>query len=127
MRLSALWRSRAVLRLQPGGISTWWVQHCDPHMRALLDADRGPFYRCHKAHTPAEALRTEAPPPDVATGALRAPSRLKEPEMPNMEPLDHYISRPQPDTSRRRSPDQPRAHGSAQSGAEMTDVAHRCA
>ena len=64
MRLSALWRSWEVLRLQPGGISTWWVQHYDPHMRALLDADRGPFYRCHKAHTPAEALRTEAPPPD---------------------------------------------------------------
>jgi hypothetical protein len=33
------------------------------------------------------------------TGALRAHSRLKEPEMPNMEPLDHYISRPQPDAS----------------------------
>ena len=71
MRLNALWRSWEVLRLQPGGVSTWWVQHYDPHMRALLDADRGPFYRCHKTHTPATALRTEAPPPDWrATPAL---------------------------------------------------------
>ncbi len=64
MRLKALWHSWEVLRLQPGGTSTWWVQHYDPHMRALLDADRGPFYRCHKTHTPPQRLRTETPPPD---------------------------------------------------------------
>jgi hypothetical protein len=33
-------------------------------MKALLDADRGPFYRCTKAHQPPEPLRTEAPPAD---------------------------------------------------------------
>ena len=72
MRLNALWRSWEVLRMQPGGISVWWVQHYDPHMRALLDADRGPFYRCHKAHTPPGTLRAETPPSDWR--AVPAPS-----------------------------------------------------
>ena len=73
MRLKALWHSWEVLRLQPGGTSTWWVQHYDPHMRALLDADRGPFYRCHKTHTPPQRLRTETPPPDWRSAPVLPP------------------------------------------------------
>jgi hypothetical protein len=64
LRLTALWRAWETLRLEPAGMSAWWVGHYDAHMRALLDADRGPFYRCTKAHQSAEALPTVAPPAD---------------------------------------------------------------
>ncbi|MGC8628531.1 MAG: DUF4913 domain-containing protein [Acidimicrobiales bacterium] len=74
LRLEALWRSWEALRLQPGGMSTWWTGHYDPHMRVLLDADRGPFYRCQKAHTPAVALSTVPPPPGWPKPAA-APSK----------------------------------------------------
>jgi len=64
LRLTALWRAWETLRLEPAGMSVWWVGHYDVHMRALLDADRGPFYRCAKTHQAAEALPTVAPPAD---------------------------------------------------------------
>lgn len=47
LRLSALWRAWESLRLEPGtGMSTWWTLHFDPHMRVLVDAERGPFAYC---------------------------------------------------------------------------------
>ena len=64
LRLTALWRAWETLRLEPAGMSAWWVGHYDAHMKALLDADRGPFYRCTKAHQSAEPLPTVAPPAD---------------------------------------------------------------
>jgi len=63
VRLTALWVSWEVLRLRPDGMSAWFVGHYDPHMRALLDGDRGPFSRCHKAHQPASHLSVELPGP----------------------------------------------------------------
>ena len=63
LRLSSLWRAWETMRLQSGGMSAWWVGHYDPHMRVLLDAERGPFHRCHKGHNPASGLRIEVPPP----------------------------------------------------------------
>jgi len=51
MRVSALWRAWETLRLEPGtGMSTWWTLHFDPHMRALVDAERGPFAFCGREH-----------------------------------------------------------------------------
>ncbi|MBX3196226.1 MAG: DUF4913 domain-containing protein [Microbacteriaceae bacterium] len=42
-RLDALWRAWEALRLEPTfGISTWWRDHADHHMRMLMNPD-GPF------------------------------------------------------------------------------------
>lgn len=47
-RLGAMWRTWENLRLDPvAGMSTWFLQHGDPHMRVLMDPDRGPFAACH--------------------------------------------------------------------------------
>ncbi|WP_125264869.1 DUF4913 domain-containing protein [Streptomyces alboflavus] len=46
-RLTALWRAWEHLRQDPAlGISTWWLHHCDPHLRALMDTDTGPLSAC---------------------------------------------------------------------------------
>lgn len=43
IRLEALWRAWEHLRLDPAmGISAWFRDHADHHMRALMDPD-GPF------------------------------------------------------------------------------------
>lgn len=45
-RLEALWRAYEQLRLEPGtGMSVWWRDHADHHMRALFDT-AGPFEGC---------------------------------------------------------------------------------
>lgn len=42
-RLGAMWRSWEFLRQDPStGLSVWYLNHADPHMRVLLDKD-GPF------------------------------------------------------------------------------------
>lgn len=46
-RLEAVWRAWEALRHDPAfGMSTWWRDHCDYHMRIILDAD-GPFAGAH--------------------------------------------------------------------------------
>ncbi|MFH8789228.1 DUF4913 domain-containing protein [Streptomyces roseoverticillatus] len=52
-RLSALWLAWEQLRLDPMlGMSTWWVQHADPHLQVLMDPKQGPFAACSpKGHT----------------------------------------------------------------------------
>ncbi|MGW2725088.1 DUF4913 domain-containing protein [Streptomyces sp. NPDC001492] len=52
-RLAAVWRAWENLRHDPAlGLSTWFLHHCDPHMRVLLDPDNGPFAACSKdGHT----------------------------------------------------------------------------
>lgn len=43
IRLEALWRAWEHLRLDPAtGMSSWWRDHADYHMRILMDPD-GPF------------------------------------------------------------------------------------
>ncbi len=45
-RLDAIWRAWEHLRHDPAtGMSTWWRDHADHHMPALLGED-GPFRRC---------------------------------------------------------------------------------
>ncbi|MEU8132466.1 DUF4913 domain-containing protein [Streptodolium elevatio] len=47
VRFTALWRAFESLALEPEeGISTWWIHHADPHLRALMDPDFGPFALC---------------------------------------------------------------------------------
>jgi hypothetical protein len=46
IRMEAIWRAWEHLRLEPAfGISTWWLNHAEPHMRVLMDT-RGPFKKC---------------------------------------------------------------------------------
>jgi hypothetical protein len=47
VRITALWRAFEYLRVDAAlGMSTWWLQHADPHLRALMDPDYGPFALC---------------------------------------------------------------------------------
>lgn len=47
IRVTALWRSWEHLRLDPAtGMSTWFLHHCDPHLRAIMDASDGPLSHC---------------------------------------------------------------------------------
>lgn len=59
-RLGAMWRTWENLRHDPvAGLSTWFLQHGDPHMRVLMDPDGGPFAACTKkghAERPLEPL-----------------------------------------------------------------------
>ena len=61
VRLTALWQAWEVLRLRPDGMSAWFTGHYDPHMRALLDGDRGPFSRCLKGHQAPSVLKADQP------------------------------------------------------------------
>jgi hypothetical protein len=46
IRMEAIWRAWEHLRLEPAlGVSTWWLNHADPHMRILMDKE-GPFKKC---------------------------------------------------------------------------------
>jgi hypothetical protein len=50
-RLTALWRAWEALRLEAAtGMSNWWTLHFDPHMRVILDGERGPFAACGRGH-----------------------------------------------------------------------------
>ncbi|SEF16356.1 protein of unknown function [Streptomyces sp. 2112.2] len=56
-RLTALWRSWENLRLDPAvGISMWFLHHCDPHLRVLMDPDIGPLAACQPGQHGAYAL-----------------------------------------------------------------------
>lgn len=47
VRLTALWRAWEHLRLDPAlGMSQWFLHHCDPHLRELMNADTGPLAKC---------------------------------------------------------------------------------
>ncbi|MFD7685934.1 DUF4913 domain-containing protein [Streptomyces sp. NPDC059781] len=64
-RLTAMWRSFEYLRGDVTlGMSTWWRDHVDPHMRVLRDPLTGPFAACQRAgtHIDQPSLPTEAPP-----------------------------------------------------------------
>lgn len=71
-RLTALWQTWEHLRHDSAlGMSTWWLHHADPHLRALMDPDHGPFAACSPkdGHTdypfgplPTEPYEPPAPP-----------------------------------------------------------------
>jgi hypothetical protein len=66
IRMEAIWRAWEHLRLEPAlGISSWWLNHADPHMRVLMDKE-GPFKKCaydgHKKQTPEKSALPHVAP-----------------------------------------------------------------
>jgi len=60
VRLTMLWRTWEVLRLDPAvGMGTWFRDHLDPQMHILLGPD-GPFSACE-----VEGDRAHNPPPEL--------------------------------------------------------------
>ncbi|MFE2267672.1 DUF4913 domain-containing protein [Streptomyces lavendulae] len=51
--MPALRLAREQRRVEPMlGMTTWWVQHADPHLRILMDPKQGPFADCSpEGHT----------------------------------------------------------------------------
>jgi hypothetical protein len=46
IRMESIWRAWEHLRLESAlGVSTWFLNHADPHMRVLMDKE-GPFKKC---------------------------------------------------------------------------------
>lgn len=69
IRLEAMWRSWEHLRREPQtGMSTWMLNHGDPHMRVLMDPE-GPFAGSEDTNGKNEPLPYDSPPeglfPDV--------------------------------------------------------------
>lgn len=61
-RLDSLWRAWEALRLEPTfGMSVWWRDHADPHMRALMDPE-GPFKGSEDRNATGDPLPYENPP-----------------------------------------------------------------
>lgn len=61
-RLDALWRAWEALRLEPTfGMSVWWRDHADHHMRILMSPD-GPFADSRDTNSQGEPLPYTAPP-----------------------------------------------------------------
>jgi uncharacterized protein DUF4913 len=69
IRVTALWRAWENLRLDPAtGLSTWFLNHCDPHMREIMDGSTGPLSKCsvtegHETERPLKALPLERADP----------------------------------------------------------------
>ncbi|MFE5328855.1 DUF4913 domain-containing protein [Embleya sp. NPDC056575] len=69
-RLTSIWRAFEYLRKDPAlGMSVWWLHHADPHLRALMDPDFGPFGVCdpREGHNnnPLDGLPLVAVPPGL--------------------------------------------------------------
>jgi hypothetical protein len=53
-RLTALWWAFEDARAtadDPASMSNWWIRHCDPHLRVLLDGENGPMSHANTAGT----------------------------------------------------------------------------
>ncbi|MFE5666112.1 DUF4913 domain-containing protein [Streptomyces niveus] len=62
-RLDSVWRAWEALRWDAGmGLSSWWLNHADPHLRALLDPVTGPFANCADGHQDPRPLPVMDPP-----------------------------------------------------------------
>lgn len=66
-RLTALWGAFEDARVaadDPAAMSNWWLRHCDPHLRILLDGETGPMSHTNPSGTwlGHGGLAVEAPP-----------------------------------------------------------------
>jgi len=88
-RLEALWRAWEILRLNGGtGMSTWWVDHADPHLSLLCNPDIGPFGHCHTTHGRDIAPLRATEPPDDWPHWLTEPDAINTPSRPLMSEHD---------------------------------------
>ena len=72
-RLDALWRSWEALRLEPTfGMSVWWRDHADHHMRMLMSPE-GPFADSRDTNGQGEPLPYTAPPEGMFVDVRRLP------------------------------------------------------
>jgi hypothetical protein len=83
-RLEAIWRAWEHLRLDPAtGMSVWWRDHADPHMRVLM-SPQGPFRREVDVRTDGvDELPYTAPPAGLfrderSRGAEPTPPRIRD-------------------------------------------------
>ncbi|MEZ2122983.1 DUF4913 domain-containing protein [Corynebacterium sp. CCM 9203] len=54
-RFMALWLAwEAAVKGEPSAVSSWWLQHCDPHLDRILNGETGPFhlYNPHASFSP---------------------------------------------------------------------------
>lgn len=73
-RLDALWRSWEALRLEPTfGMSVWWRDHADHHMRMLMSPE-GPFADSRDTNAQGEPLPYTAPPQGMFVDVRKLPS-----------------------------------------------------
>ncbi|GAB2917880.1 hypothetical protein GCM10027047_14500 [Rhodococcus aerolatus] len=62
IRLAALWEAWETAKTSRT-MSTWWVQHADPHLKVLCDGETGPMRRCSEhRHVPTRTLLTVPTP-----------------------------------------------------------------
>ncbi|MFE0960529.1 DUF4913 domain-containing protein [Streptomyces fungicidicus] len=92
VRFSVMWRAFEYLKTDPAlGLSVWWRDHADPHMRMLRDPATGPFAACQRAgsHIAPSPLPTAAPPdglfdsPEFSVAASDATERSVTEEIRN--------------------------------------------
>lgn len=75
VRFDGLWRAFEYFVVDTDtGVSNWWLYHADPHLRALLDPDYGPFALCdpedgHAGH-PLDPLPVRPAPPGTWANPL---------------------------------------------------------
>ncbi|GAB93457.1 DUF4913 domain-containing protein [Gordonia rhizosphera] len=80
-RLEALWRAYEALRLDPAtGMSTWWRDHADYHMKMLMAPD-GPFEACSADQGHSDRTPTELPTDDVVEQQLLAAMSIHAPAL----------------------------------------------
>ena len=73
-RLDALWRSWEALRLEPTfGMSVWWRDHADHHMRMLMSPE-GPFAESRDENKGGDPLPYTAPPQGMFVDVRLLPS-----------------------------------------------------
>ncbi|MFI6580975.1 DUF4913 domain-containing protein [Embleya sp. NPDC050493] len=85
-RLTSLWRAFEYLRRDPAlGVSIWWTHHADPHLRALMDPDVGPFAVCDPRDGHSSSPLPALPLTPVPPGLLDHPGfRVEESIFENM-------------------------------------------
>jgi hypothetical protein len=64
-RQTGLWRAWESATTNPDQVNQWWLEHCDPHLKAIT-ASNGPFGSCSqtKGHQGDAAGLTVAPMPE---------------------------------------------------------------
>jgi hypothetical protein len=109
VRLSTMWRSMEYLAGDPAlGMSVWWRDHVDPHMRMLRDPLTGPFAACQRARTHVDqpTLPTDVPPDEMFDHPAYSLEAAQAAEAPTAEEIRNSprpwlgwiaLTMPQPD------------------------------